>query len=137
VLAAPAGYGSTAPAASRLFKDLLRGGPAVGTHAIVTASGVGALSSVLHPSRDAALFIHRVVQQCNDDDSMTLFSSLAATRIMAQTDHHMAAMYVDNVQGARAAQLFKAYAANANIYADQSAAGLAAALQSLYGPGAR
>jgi hypothetical protein len=64
---------------------------------------------------------------------MTLFSSMAATRIMAQTGHFMAGMYVDNVQGVRAAQLFKAYAANPDIYADQSAAAVAAELEKLFG----
>lgn len=135
-LAAPAGFGAPPPGPSRVLKELLRAGPAVGTHAIITASGMGALSSVLHPSRDAALFNHRVVQQSNEEESMTLFSSLAATRIMAQTDHHMAGMYVDTVQGVRAAQLFKAYAANAAIYGDQSPAGLSSALRNLYGVGA-
>lgn len=131
-LAAPSGYGGTPSGPSRAFKELLRGGPALGSHAIVTASGLGSLASVLHPSREASLFNHRAVQQCNDEESMTLFSSLAATRIMAQTDHFMAGMYVDTVQGVRAAQLFKAYAASADIYADQSTAGLMSALARLY-----
>ena len=131
-LAAPSGYGGTPSGPSRAFKDLLRGGPALGSHSIVTASGLGSLASVLHPSREASLFNHRAVQQCNDEESMTLFSSLAATRIMAQTDHFMAGMYVDTVQGVRAAQLFKAYAASADIYGDQSTAALMAALAGLY-----
>jgi hypothetical protein len=134
-LAAPAGYGGTASGASRAFKDLLRAGPALGSHSILTASGLGSLASVLHPSREASLFNHRAVQQSNDEESMTLFSSLAATRIMAQTDHHMAGMYVDTVQGVRAAQLFKAYAASTDIYGDQSPVGLVAALAALYGGG--
>lgn len=131
-LAAPSGYGGAPSGPSRAFKDLLRGGPALGSHSIVTASGLGSLASVLHPSREVSLFNHRAVQQCNDEESMTLFSSLAATRIMAQTDHHMAGMYVDTVQGVRAAQLFKAYAASADIYGDQSTAGLMMALARLY-----
>ena len=131
-LAAPSGYGGTPSGPSRALKDLLRGGPALGSHSIVTASGLGSLASVLHPSREISLFNHRAVQQCNDEESMTLFSSLAGTRIMSQTDHHMAGMYVDTVQGVRAAQLFKAYAASADIYGDQSTAGLMAALARLY-----
>jgi DNA segregation ATPase FtsK/SpoIIIE, S-DNA-T family len=131
-LAAPSGYGGAPSGPSRALKDLLRGGPALGSHSIVTASGLGSLASILHPSREASLFNHRAVQQCNDEESMTLFSSLAATRIMAQTDHHMSGMYVDTVQGVRAAQLFKAYAASADIYGDQSSAGLMAALSTLY-----
>jgi hypothetical protein len=63
---------------------------------------------------------------------MTMASSMAATRIFAQTNHHMAALYVDTVQGARMAQLFKAYAASPNIYGDQSATGLRDALDSLF-----
>ena len=132
-LAAPAGYGGTPSGASRALKDLLRSGPALGSYSVVTASGLGSIASVLHPSREASLFNHRAVQQSNDEESMTLFSSLAATRIMAQTDHHMAGMYVDIVQGVRAAQLFKAYAASTDIYGDQSSAGLVAALATVYG----
>ncbi len=132
-LAAPSSFGPPPPGPSRMLKDLLRNGPPLGIHSIVTASGIGALSTAIHPSRDGAMFNHRVVQQSNEEESMTLFSSLAATRIMAQTDHHMAAMYVDTVQGVRAGQLFKAYAVNSNIYGDQSAAGLASALQNLFG----
>ena len=133
-LAAPAGYGSPAVGPSRVFKDLLRSGPQMGAHAIVTASGLGALSSVLNPSptRDGALFNHRALQQTNEEESMTMASSMAATRIFAQTNHHMAALYVDTVQGARMAQLFKAYAASPNIYGDQSATGLRDALDSLF-----
>jgi S-DNA-T family DNA segregation ATPase FtsK/SpoIIIE len=131
-LAAPSGFGPPPPGPSRTFKEYLRNGPPLGSHAIVTASGMGSLSTVIHPSRDAAMFNHRVVQQSNEEESMTLFSSLAATRIMAQTDHHMAAMYVDTVQGVRAAQLFKAYSANSNLYGDQSPAGLATAMRNLF-----
>ena len=134
-LAAPDGYGGTPSGASRALKDLLRSGPALGSYSVVTASGLGSIASVLHPSREVSLFNHRAVQQSNDEESMTLFSSLAATRIMAQTDHHMAGMYVDTVQGVRAAQLFKAYAASTDIYGDQSPAGLVAALATVYGGG--
>lgn len=132
-LAAPAGFGPPPAGPSRNFKEYLRNGPPLGAHAIVTASGIGSLTTVLHPSRDAALFQHRVVQQTNEEESMTLFSSLAATRIAAQTDHHMAGMYVDTVQGVRAAQLFKAYAANANLYGDQSPVALTASIRELFG----
>jgi len=132
ILAAPSGFGAPPAGPSRTFKELLRNGPSQGTHAIVTATGVGSLSTAIHASRDAALFNHRVVQQSNEEDSMTLFSSMDAARIMSRTDHHMAAMYVDSVQGVKAAQLFKAYAANENLYGDQSAAALAKNLKDLF-----
>jgi DNA segregation ATPase FtsK/SpoIIIE, S-DNA-T family len=132
-LAAPSSFSAPPAGPARMLKELLRAGPPLGCHVVVTASGLASLSSILHPSRDAALFNHRAVQQSNEEESMTLFSSMAATRIMAQTGHFMAGMYVDNVQGVRAAQLFKAYAANPDIYADQSAAAVAAELEKLFG----
>jgi hypothetical protein len=132
VLAAPAGYGTQPAGAAKLFKDLLRTGPAAGAHTIVTASGLSALSMVL-PVRELSLFNHRVVQQTNEEESIALFAKTSAAQIAAQTDHHMAALYVDMVQGVRAGQLFKAYAATTAIYGDQSAAGLSTALQTLFG----
>jgi hypothetical protein len=132
-LAAPSGYGAQPAGASRILKELLRAGPQLSAHAVVTASGIGALSTVVHPSREAAFFNHRVVQQSNEEESMALFSSLAATRIAAQTGSDLAAMYVDSVQGVRVAQLFKPYAASPKVHGDQSAAGLTAALGTLYG----
>jgi hypothetical protein len=132
MLAAPSGFGPPPAGPARTLKELLRNGPSQGTHAIVTATGVGSLSTAIHASRDAALFNHRVVQQSNEEDSMTLFSSMDAARIMSKTDHHMAAMYVDSVQGVKAGQLFKSYAANENLYADQSATALAKSLRDLF-----
>ncbi len=131
-LAAPPGYGTTPPVAARIFKDLLRTGPSAGVHCILTASGLGVLSGVL-AQRELAFFNHRVSQQTNDDESIALFSKGTAAQITAQTDHHMAALYMDAVQGTRGAQLFNAYAATPAIYGDQSATGLFAALASLYG----
>ena len=133
-LASPSGYGAPTAGPARIFKELLRSGPSVGSHTVVTASGLVQISSVLHASRDAALFNHRAVQQSNEEESMTLFSSMVAHRIKEQTDEHiMAGMYVDNVKGVREAQLFKAYAANRNIHADQSAPAVAAEIEELFG----
>jgi hypothetical protein len=83
--------------------------------------------------RDAVSFNHRVVQQTNEEESIALFAKTTASQIMAQTDHHMAALYVDMMQGVRVGQLFKAYAASSAIHGDQSSAALSAALRSLYG----
>jgi len=133
-LSAPTSYGASPSGPARTFKEILRSGPPTGCHSLVTASGLTQLSSVIHPSRDSALFNHRVVQQSNEEESMTLFSSMAATRISAQTDEHlMACMYVDNVKGVREAQLFKAYAANTDIFADQSSTAVQGELEELFG----
>lgn len=132
MLAAPSGYGAPASGAARALKDLLRSGPGVGSHVIVTASGLGALSTIM-AVRDAVSFNHRVVQQTNEEESIALFAKTTASQIMAQTDHHMAALYVDMMQGVRVGQLFKAYAASSAIHGDQSSAALSAALRSLYG----
>ena len=131
-LAAPSGYGSAPSGAAKVFKDLLRTGPAAGVHCILTASGLSVLTAGVLPTRELSFFNHRVSQQTNDDESIALFSKGIASQIMAQTDHYMAAVYVDTIQGARSAQLFKAYAATPAMHGDQSAAGLTAALQGLY-----
>ena len=55
-------YGTASPGAPRVFKDILKTGPQSGAHVIVTASSLGAFSTILHPTRDRALFQHRVVQ---------------------------------------------------------------------------
>jgi hypothetical protein len=132
VLAAPVGYGTQPAGAAKVFKDLLRTGPGVGAHTVVTASGLSALSAVL-PVRELSLFNHRVVQQTNEEESIALFAKTTAAQIAAQTDHNMAALYVDMVQGVRAGQLFKAYAATTAIHGDQSADGLSTALRTLFG----
>jgi hypothetical protein len=132
VLAAPPGYGATPSGAARAFRDLLRAGPTAGVHCIVTASGLSSFQGIL-PSREFAFFTHRVAQQTNEDESIALFSKGTAAQIMALTDHYMAALYVDALQGIRSAQLFKAYAATTALHGDQSAEGLAAALGELYG----
>jgi hypothetical protein len=95
---------------------------------------VTTLSSILHASRDGQLLNHRVVQQSNEDESMTLFSSMAAHRVEEMTDKHpMASMYVDSVQGVRNSHHFKAYAPSRDTDADRSAAAVASSLEKLFG----
>jgi len=130
-LEAPPGYGPPPAGPPRLIKDLLRTGPVQGTHTIVTASNLAALTPIV--GRDLNLFQHRIVQQTNDDESMNLFSSTVGTTIEAQTGHGMGALYVDTIQGWREGQFFKCYAASRNIHSDQSAAAFAAALRGIYG----
>jgi hypothetical protein len=135
-LESPQGYGPPPAGPSRLFKDLLKTGPVQGTHTIVTAGNLAALTSVV--GRDLNLFQHRIVQQTNDDESMNLFSSTVATTIDAQTGggeagHGMGALYVDTLQGWREGQFFKCYAASRDRHGDQSAAGFTAALRGIYG----
>ena len=132
VLAGPAGYGTAPTGAVRAFKDLLRTGPAAGVHCIVTASGLSVFSPQVLATRELSFFNHRVAQQTNEDESIALFSKGIAAQIMAQTDHHMAGVYVDILQGTRSAQLFKAYAASAAIHGDQSAPALSEVLRSLF-----
>jgi hypothetical protein len=107
---------SGAPA---LLRTILSRGPQIGVYTILTASGLPALATVLSPSREIRFFNHRVVQQMNDDETMSLFASLAAARINEQTDHPFACLLVDQIQGIRASVLFHAYAAQAGINSDQ------------------
>jgi DNA segregation ATPase FtsK/SpoIIIE, S-DNA-T family len=110
------------------LRTLLAKGPPSGMHTILTAAGLSAFAALFSPSRESRLFDHRAVQQMNDDDTMTLFSSLIAARINEQTDHPFAALLVDQIQGPRASVLFHAYAAQRQIHADQGLKALQAEL---------
>jgi hypothetical protein len=98
------------------LRNILAKGAQHGIHTIVTASGLAAFSTILAPSRDARFFNHRATQQMNEDDSMSLFASLAGARIGVMTDHPNATMLVDAVQGMRDAVLFHSYAASQDIH---------------------
>lgn len=126
---------TTGPAAH--LRTVLTRGPQHGLHGIVTASGLAALGAVVSPSRDARFFNHRVVQQMNEDESMTLFASLVAARISEQTEHPFAALLVDQTQGARAGILFNSYAASTDLNAPQDLPALQACLGALAGSEAR
>ena len=113
------------------LRTVLSRGPQDGVHTIVTAAGLSALGAILAPSWEARLFNHRIVQQMNEDESMSLFASLVAARINEQTDHPFASMMIDQVQGPRSNVLFHAYAAQRNVNADQGLDSLQAELSRL------
>ena len=105
--------------AAATVRTILSRGPQQGLHSIVTCSGLAAFGTVFSPSREARLFNHRVVQQMNEDESMSLFASLIGARINAQTEHPFAALLVDQIQGTRAGALFNSYAADPDMSAPQ------------------
>jgi hypothetical protein len=110
--------------AASSIRTILSRGPQQGLHSIVTCSGLAAFGTVFSPSREARLFNHRVVQQMNEDESMTLFASLVAAKINVQTEHPFAAMLVDQIQGTRAGALFNSYAADPDLNAPQDLSAL-------------
>lgn len=120
----------TAGPPAQLRTVLLRG-PQNGVHTILTATGLAAFGTVLAPGREARLFNHRIVQQMNEDDSMSLFASLVAARINEQTDHPFAGLLIDQIQGPRASVLFHSYAAQRSINADQGLRALEAELSQI------
>lgn len=118
------------------LRRLLSRGPQAGVHTVLSATGLSSFQLVLSPSREAALFNHRVVQQMNEDESMSLFSSLAAARLGERADHPFAAMHVDQVAGPRNAVLFHAYCANRELGQDQGLDALRKELGRVVYPGA-
>ena len=130
---AASGFGAPTSGPPADLRFLLQQGPQIGCHVILNASSMGAVSAILHPTRETRLFNHRVVQQLNEDDSMTLFAALAASRINEQADHPMAAMYVDMIQGIRRASLFRSYGVDRDVFAPITEASLGAALHQLFG----
>jgi hypothetical protein len=107
-----------------LRKILSRGSP-MGVHVLLTASGLASFGLILSAGREVSHFNHRIVQQMNEEDSMSLFSSLAAARVHEQADHPFAALYVDQMQGPRAAALFHSYCASRAIADNQGLDALA------------
>lgn len=112
------------------LREVIQRGPQLGIHVVLTASGLASVSSVLNPTRELKGFSHRVVQQMNEDDSMTLFASLLGARVAEQADHPAAMLQVDLMQGVRAGVLLKAYGANSDIFGSQDASKLEASLAS-------
>lgn len=117
------------------MRAILQRGPQAGIHTIVSASGLTSFQLVFSPSREAALFNHRVVQQMNEEESMTLFSSLSAARLQEKADHPFAALHIDQIAGVRSAVLFNSYCANRALGGDQSLAALRGELANLRYPG--
>jgi hypothetical protein len=116
-------------------RTILQRGPQAGVHTIVSASGLTSFQLVFSPSREAALFNHRVVQQMNEEESMSLFSSLSAARLQEKADHPFAALHIDQIAGVRNAVLFNSYCANRALGGDQSLAALRGELANLRYPG--
>jgi S-DNA-T family DNA segregation ATPase FtsK/SpoIIIE len=126
------GFGLPPKGAPADLRDLIQRGPQAGIHVLVTASGLSAVGTILNPTRELRGFTHRVVQQMNEDDSMTLFASLIGARIAEQADHPSALLQVDLMQGVRAGTLFKGYGASSDIFASQDANALSARLAELF-----
>jgi hypothetical protein len=118
---------ASGPAAS--LRTIMSRGAQAGLHTILTASGLPAFGTVLSPSREARFFNHRAVQQMNEDESMSLFASLAGARINTQVEHPFALLLVDQIQGTRASTLFNAYAADTDPGRPQDLAALARELE--------
>ncbi|MEP6343137.1 MAG: FtsK/SpoIIIE domain-containing protein [Maricaulaceae bacterium] len=101
------------------LRQILSRGPQAGVHTLFTASGLTSFQLVLSPSREASLFNHVVAQQMNEEDSMSLFSSLMGARLNERADHPFACIHVDKIAGTRNATLFHSYGANRVLGADQ------------------
>lgn len=129
---ATAQFGPAPTGAAGLLREILLRGPQAGVHVILTASGLSSVASLLNPTRELRAFSHRVVQQMNEDDSMTLFASLIGARIAEQADHPFAMLHVDLMQGVRAGSLFKAYSSDPDIFAAQDAHTLHERLSELF-----
>ena len=102
------------------LRNILSKGPQFGVHTVLSTSGLTSFQLVLSPSRESSFFNHRVVQQMNEDDSMSLFSSLTAARLNDRADHPFVSLYVDQVKGVRNGILFNSYCANRVLSSDQS-----------------
>lgn len=124
---------TTGPAGA--LRRALSQGPASGLHVVATASGVTTLGTILSPSREAKFFNHRIVQQMNEDESMTLFASLSAARIADHADHPHAALAVDMIRGVRAGVLFRGYAPARDVHAPRTEAALQEALARIWEDG--
>lgn len=124
---------ASGPTAS--LRTILQRGPQAGLHTIITTSGLTTFQLVFSPSREASLFNHRVVQQMNEEDSMTLFSSLMAAQLNERAGHPFACLHVDQIAGARNAVLFNSYCAGRSLGGDQSLAMLKSELERIDYPG--
>jgi hypothetical protein len=125
-------FGPPPEGAPANLREVIQRGPQVGVHLILTGSGLAAVSTILNPTRELRGFTHRVVQQMNEEDSMTLFASLQAARISEQADHTSAMLYVDLIQGIRAGYLFKGYATGRDVVAGATSEALARVFGELF-----
>lgn len=119
------------------LRKLLTRGPQNGIHTIFTLSGLSNFQLILSPSREAPLFNHKVVQQMNEEESMSLFSSLLAARLRERAEHPNAALCVDQIAGPRSAALFHSYCANRALGGDQGLVALEGELARIRYPGPR
>ena len=101
------------------LRKILTHGPQVGVHVLFTASGLTTFQLVLSPTREITVFNHVVAQQMNEEDSMSLFSSLMGARLNERADHPFTTLHVDKITGTRNATLFHSYGANRVLSADQ------------------
>ena len=100
------------------LRDVLSKGPQRGLHTVFTATGLGAVGAVLHPSRETRIFNHRAMQQMSAEDSMTLLSNLHANRVDQRTQHPTGALYVNIMQDNTGGTLFKAYGVSQDVDAE-------------------
>jgi len=105
--------------APALLRHIVQRGPQAGVHTIISAAGLSSFQLILSPTREASMFNHRIVQPMNEDESMTLFSSLAAARLSDRADHPFTCLHFDQQAGIRNAVLFNSYAASAKLGGDQ------------------
>jgi S-DNA-T family DNA segregation ATPase FtsK/SpoIIIE len=77
------------------IKRLLKEGPTKGIHLILSFSGIKAFSNVLDIRRNLAYFRHRVALQMSEDDSFTFVSDRQASRLQADGDVPIKALYRD------------------------------------------
>ena len=77
------------------IKRLLKEGPSKGIHLILSFSGIKAFSNVLDIRRNLAYFRHRVALQMSEDDSFTFVSDRQASRLQADGDVPIKALYRD------------------------------------------
>lgn len=106
---ARSGKGPVPKGAPTDLREILQRGSEVGVHVILTASSVATVGSILNPKSELLPFGHRAGQEMNEDDSMTLFSSLVGARIAARSGHPAAMLLADLALGADMATLFRGY----------------------------
>lgn len=126
-------YGQPSPGPAADLRELYMKGPQSSRHTIIASSSVSGLQAIMSPSRDGRFFNHRIVQQLSEDDSMSLFSSLAAARLNQHTDHPNTTLVVDQVRGAKAGVVFNAYALSSDLAVVSGPEQLRAILKTLDG----
>jgi hypothetical protein len=115
------------------LREILLNGPQFGVHVILSASSVATVGSVLNPKSELSAFDLRVAQPVNEDESMTLFKSLAGAQMTAQSDHPAAMLLADLSRGAKATTLFRGYAGKHAADVKPATPQLAAVFNALFG----